>query len=212
MSKPLSLTRLCTVLALFAAAWPALAMYKVIGPDGSVTYTDRPPSSGTARVTDLGRPGSTPTPGPDSALPFELRQAVTRFPVTLYSTTDCAPCDSARQFLQQRGVPYSERLVANDDDAAALERLVGGRTVPALTIGGQALRGLSQTDWTAYLDAAGYPRESRLPRNWQAPTAAPLTARASVARPARPEPAAPVPPPEPTPEPAPAPSDSGVRF
>ena len=43
--------------------------------------------------------------------------------------------------------------------------------MPALTIGAQPLRGLSEADWTAYLDAAGYPRESRLPRGWQPPPA-----------------------------------------
>ena len=74
-------------------------------------------------------------------------------------------------------MPYTERKIVSDDDANALERAVGARTIPALTVGSQALRGLSQTDWLAYLDAAGYPRESKLPRGWQAPAATPLTER-----------------------------------
>ncbi|MDP1534167.1 MAG: glutaredoxin family protein, partial [Rubrivivax sp.] len=163
MNLPLSPLRCLAMAALLATALPALALYKVIGADGSVTYTDRPPTSGNARVTDLGRAGTAPAPT-DTALPFELRQLTARFPVTLFSTADCPPCDSGRLLLQQRGVPYSEKQIVSDDDASALDRLVGGRTVPALTIGAQALRGLSPTDWTAYLDAAGYPRESQLPR------------------------------------------------
>jgi glutaredoxin len=170
-------------LALTGLALPAVALYKVVGPDGRITYTDRPPSDSAARVTSIGRDGVSEAPAPQDALPQELRLATTRFPVTLYSAADCPPCDTARQLLVQRGVPFTERLIVSEDDAAAMERVLGGRTVPSLTIGTQALRGLSQADWTAYLDAAGYPRESKLPGTWQAPAATPLVARRS-ARPA----------------------------
>jgi glutaredoxin len=122
----------------------------------------------------------------DAALPFELRQTTARFPVTLYTSADCPPCDSGRQFLQQRGVPYSERRVASEDDAAALERSVGGRTLPALTVGVQALRGLSMDEWGSYLDAAGYPRESKLPRGWTAPAPTVLVERVPAPRAAAP--------------------------
>ena len=89
-------------------------------PDGTVTYTDRPADTGSARVTSLGRAA---TPPPLAVvLPQELRAAVQRHPVTLYTSPDCAPCDSGRRLLQQRGVPYTERVVTSSDDAAALER------------------------------------------------------------------------------------------
>jgi glutaredoxin len=176
---------------LVALAFPALAQYKVIGTDGSVTYTDRPPAAGSGQITTLNRRGEAPA-APDAVLPLELRQVVARFPVTLYTSSDCAPCDSGRQLLQQRGVPFAERRVTTEDDAAALERAVGGRTVPALTIGSQALRGLSQSDWSSYLDAAGYPQQSVLPRNWQQAAATPLVERATpTARPVAPPAAAP---------------------
>jgi hypothetical protein len=58
--------------------------------------------------------------------------------------------------------------------------------VPSLTIGAQQLRGFSEADWVAYLDAAGYPRESKLPRNWQAPAATPLVERTPPPRTAGP--------------------------
>jgi glutaredoxin len=170
-------------MALAGLALPAAALYKVVGPDGRITYTDRPPSDTAARVITLNRGGVNEAPAAQDALPQELRQATTRYPVTLYTAADCPPCESARQLLVQRGVPFTEKLIVSDDDAAAMERVLGARTVPSLTIGSQALRGLSQSDWTAYLDAAGYPRESKLPRNWQAPAATPLAGRSS-ARPA----------------------------
>lgn len=207
-----SLRWFCPAAALLVAL-PVLAQYKVVGPDGRVTYTDRPPADASAKVTDLGRRGSaTAAPAAASGLPADLQRLAERFPVTLFTSAECGPCNDGRQLLQQRGVPYSERLVANSDDIAALERTVGGRTVPALTVGGQALRGFNPVDWTSYLDAAGYPRESRLPRGWAPPAPAPLVARAPVPAPqaAAPAPApeaAPPSQPETTPE-----GGTGIRF
>lgn len=206
--------------ALLFAAGPASAQYKVVGPDGSVTYTDRPPVTTTtspAKVTSLNRRGApaAEAAGESSELPFELRQVAARYPVTLYTTAECAPCDSARTLLQQRGVPYSERRIATEDDAAVLERVSGGRTVPAVTIGGQALRGLTPGDWTAYLDAAGYPRESRLPRSWKAATATPAAGeRSGPSRAIAATPPVPVqtPAPEGEGEPAPPSATPGIRF
>lgn len=182
-------------------ALPGWAQYKVVAPDGSVTYTDRPPFEGNVRITPIGRnvPAAVAA---EAGLPIELRQAAARYPVTLYTTADCTPCDNGRKLLQQRGVPYAERTVGSEDDVQALERLVGARTVPALTVGAQPLRGFSETDWASYLDAAGYPKESKLPRNWPVAVATPLVQRA-VARPA------PTPPAPPPPE---APLPGSIRF
>ncbi|MGC4079876.1 MAG: glutaredoxin family protein [Rubrivivax sp.] len=203
MPSPL---KLAVVAALVAASSSAWSLYKVIGPDGSITYTDRPPAAANARITSLGRNGET-TPLGDASLPFELRQASARYPVVLYTAADCPPCDNARGLLQQRGVPYRERSVVSDDDTRALERLTGARTVPALTVGQQVLSGLAAADWNAYLDAAGYPKESKLPRSWQLPPVAPLTegAPARAARPAA-EPASAAP------AGTPPPAEGGFRF
>lgn len=200
--------RVLPVLALLAASWaPAgWAQYKVVAPDGSITYTDRPPVDARLRVVPLGR-NVTPASA-DAELPLELRQVAARYPVTLYTTADCPPCDSGRKLLQQRGVPYSERSIGSEEDAQALERLIGARTVPALSVGAQPLRGFSDADWSAYLDAAGYPKESRLPRNWPPTVASPLVQRAAAA----PEPAArPAEPATPPPLP-PAPAPGTIRF
>ena len=192
---------------LLLAAGAAQAQYKVVAPDGSVTYTDRPPATANARVTPLGRNAiaAAAATNPELALPLELRNAVQRHPVTLYTGEPCGPCDSARRLLQQRGVPYTERRVTTDEDGAALERLIGARSVPSLMVGNQPLRGFNDADWMSYLDAAGYPRQSRLPRNWQQPAARALVERAtpgaSAAAEAAPAPAA-----------AEAPPPAGIRF
>lgn len=202
-SPPLPL--LAITLAL--SALPVMAQYKIVAPDGRVTYTDRPPADGSLKVTALGKSEVAPADtGP--ALPLALRQLAERFPVTFFSGADCPPCDSGRDYLRQRGIPYRERQVISNDDAAALERLVAGRTLPALTVGGQALRGYSAADWASYLDAAGYPRESALPAGWTAAAPTPLVARAPV--PARTTPATNA---EATPAPVPAPATgTTIRF
>jgi glutaredoxin len=169
---------------LLLAALPCQAQYKVIGPDGKVTYTDRTPTATDGKVTSLGaRP--VPVTG-DTALPPELRQAASRYPVTLYVTVGtCEPCQAARQLLRQRGIPTTEKQVQSVEDSDALERLSGGRDVPTLSIGTQTMRGLAPEVWNSYLDAAGYPRESKLPASYQYPPATPITERreASVAQP-----------------------------
>jgi len=164
--------RFLALLAAAASALPAYALYKVVGPDGKVTYTDQPPQQQVpGRVVPI---TSSATAAPDPSLPLELRQAAARYPVTLYTSPDCAPCDEARRLLRQRGIPHAERTVTSDADRAAWVGIVGGAEAPAIAIGAQSMRGLDTERWNQYLDAAGYPRESRLPANYRFPTAQPL--------------------------------------
>jgi glutaredoxin len=193
-----------------ALATPSHALYKVVGPDGKITYTDRAPSSSEGRVSPIA--GSTaPGAAAEPALPAELRQAANRYPVVLYTANGaCEPCDAARQLLRQRGVPYSEKQVISNEDGDALQRLSGGRDAPTLTIGSQALRGLAGDVWNSYLDSAGYPRESKLPQGYQYPAPTPITERREAAPRAAAAPASAAPAPSPTP--APAPNPAAIRF
>lgn len=177
---------------LLVAGAPAHAQYKIVGSDGKVTYTDRTPSETEGRVTALGARAA--ASAPEVELPFELRQVASRYPVTLYVTSGaCEPCDSGRALLRQRGVPYTEKQVLSGEDSEALEKLSGGRDAPTLTIGSQIVRGMAADLWNTYLDAAGYPRESKLPVAWQYRPATPVVERREAAavrapqRPAAPE-------------------------
>jgi hypothetical protein len=72
------------------AAGPSLALYKVVGPDGKVTYTDRAPTSSEGRVSPLNSRAVAVEAEP--AMPAELRQALSRYPVTLYTIAgSCEP-------------------------------------------------------------------------------------------------------------------------
>ena len=199
--------RAALALILVVAATASQAQYKVIGTDGKVTYTDREPSAAEGKVIPLGN--RTVVPATEPELPFEVRQPATKYPVTLFVTaTACDPCASGRQFLKQRGIPFNERLVVTPEDSEALERLSGAREAPTLTIGSQTLRGYSAEVWASYLDAAGYPRESRLPSTYQYRAATPIVERReSVTARSDSRPSAPVAPTAPA-----AAGPGGIRF
>lgn len=170
-----SLGLVAAALTLASMTLPAYAVYKIVGPDGKVTYSDTPPpTGGSAKVqaVSVGSGGGAPNL---SNLPVELRQAASKYPVTLYAAAGCRPCDAGRQLLQQRGVPFAEKVVGTSSaDTTALQSLTGATTLPVLTVGQQQLKGLTASEWTSYLDTAGYPSESKLPPSYRAPASTPL--------------------------------------
>ena len=184
--KPGKLHVLATpaLLALAAlAAAPALQaqqVYRIVGPDGKVTFSDRLPAADTGANA---RPGgaSGAAPGSSAAaqgLPYELRQVALKYPVVLYTSESCAPCVAGRSLLTSRGIPFSEKTVTTAADSQALQRLSGETSLPFLTIGSQQLKGFSDTEWTEFLNAAGYPKSSVLPASYRAPASTPLVTAA----------------------------------
>lgn len=165
------------LLALVALAMPgahAQTVYRIVGADGRVTFSDKPPITAD-KVTATDRSGKTLDLS-GTALPYELRQIVSRFPVTLYTATNCVPCSSGRSLLTGRGIPFSERTVNTAEDAEALTRISGENALPFITIGGQKIKGFSDSEWVQFLDAAGYPASSKLPSAYRNSPAAPLVA------------------------------------
>lgn len=186
----------------------AQPVYRIVGADGKVTFSDQPPPPAsnikvnTANVSATGAAASTP-------LPFELRQVATKYPVTLYTGANCTPCETGRALLTRRGIPFTEKTVATADDAQALQRLSGDNSLPFMTVGSQQLKGFADSEWTQFLNAAGYPPTSVLPANYRrpeptplvsvtAPAAAPVTRAAADAAP--------------RPAPPPAGNAAGIRF
>lgn len=161
--------------ALIASAMGAQAqtIYRIVGADGKVTFSDKPPANsdqGKVATTGVGAAAANPNTG----LPFELRQVVAKYPVVLYTSTQCSPCDTGRSFLSGRGIPFTERTVTTAEDRGYLQRLTGDTSLPYLTIGAQRIKGLSDLEWTQYLDAAGYPKTSMLPPGYKRPEPTPL--------------------------------------
>lgn len=212
--RPLSAAWLAAVavLALLPLLGSAQGIYRIVGPDGRVTFSDKPPTSN-EKATALSPSGRSSEGGVTSELPFELREAMNRYPVTLYSGKNCEPCNVARSLLNSRGIPHTERTVTTSQDVEALKRMGIEATVPTVTIGGQRLKGFSESEWSDFLDAAGYPKTSRLPSGYRNPPIGPLVplqeaAPASAERPAAPTPAVPsAPAPGPTPD-----NPAGIVF
>lgn len=131
-------------------------LYRWKDASGRIVYTDQRPPTDAREVEQrqLGdRPGT-------AGLPYAVQQAMKAFPVTLF-TADCGdPCNSARQLLEKRGVPFSEKDARMEEVQAAIKKLGGPKDVevPILVVGRSLARGWDETRWSAMLDEAGYPR------------------------------------------------------
>ena len=197
----------CALFTGASALISAQPVYRIVGADGKVTFSDKPPAEPKAKITSAA--GASGGSIVSSSLPFELRQVAQKYPVTLYTGENCGPCQSARSMLITRGIPFSEKTVLTLEDSQALQRLSSENSLPFATIGGQQLKGFSDAEWTQFLNAAGYPAASVLPTTYRQPAATPLVTVAAapptVAAPAR----AAAQPPQPAPAAA---NPSGIRF
>lgn len=202
-------TRSMLPLLLLALATGAHAqLYKSVGPNGEVTYSDTPPPPSTRiekkTLTINGAVGGD--------LPYELAEVVKNNPVTLYSSTKCAPCDEGRKLLNDRGIPFSEKTVISNQDIARLRQVGEDTQLPLLFIGKNKQVGFESSAWNTALSTAGYPETSKLPASYRNPeptSAAPTAKPAPAAQESDSREAAPAAPGKPA---APRKNDSGFRF
>lgn len=150
---------ICLVsLAVLAAGADAQTLYRWVDKDGKVHYSDQPPPKDIRKVEERRISISTIETSTPS---YDVQQAVQNFPVTLYTTADCAaPCKSAKDYLARRGIPYSEKPLASNEEIAEFRKRfnTANAVVPAITIGAQQHQGFDESSWGSLLDAAGYPR------------------------------------------------------
>jgi len=145
------------VIAALAGLAAAQQMYRWVDENGRTHITDTPPPASAKGVRKV-------KPAADSAegLPYILQQAVSQFPVTLYTSPECAdPCRTAREHLAKRGVPFTETQIR--EGAEELKRLANATEVPALKVGGQVVSGYERAAYDGMLDSAGYPRTAVVP-------------------------------------------------
>ncbi|GAB3459786.1 hypothetical protein GCM10027321_18250 [Massilia terrae] len=161
--------KLLALAALLCAASASAQVYKWKDANGVTHLGDRPPAS-VLNKAEVKTPSGEET-GP--ALPYELAQAVRNNPVTLYTSSACAPCDLGRKFLKQRGIPFAEKTVSSADDQQKLKEAGSDGQVPLLVVGRRKLAGFDAGGWNDALDAASYPAQSALPRGYQFAKATP---------------------------------------
>lgn len=199
--------------SLLSPAVQGQTVYRIVGPDGKVTFSDKPPPPASeSKVSEAN--ASSGGASASQGLPFELRQVATKYPVILYTGDNCAPCHAGRSMLTSRGIPFSEKTVTTNEDTEALQRLSGDNSLPFMTIGSQQLKGFSDAEWTQFLNAAGYPTSSALPPSYRRPSPTPLV-RVAAAPAAPAASAAPATGTNPRPAPRtvqPANNPAGIRF
>ncbi|RZI41370.1 glutaredoxin family protein [Herbaspirillum sp. HC18] len=168
----------CSILALLCAGAAHAQLYKWVGPDGKVTYSDSAPPSAAKRVeTKPMAVGSVSA----SDFPFEVAEAMKSSPVTLYSGKNCAPCDEGRKLLNNRGIPFTEKTVSSNEDIAQYRQAGGDNQLPLLIIGRNKERGFEPGAWNSALSSAGYPESNRLPKNYRNPPAQAAAPQPAVA-------------------------------
>lgn len=163
--------------ALLLAALPVCAQYRWVDGDGRVNYGDQPPSDA-QQLTRIDARGQVREDNV-AALPFELRRAMSQYPVTLYTAENCPGCSAARVYLRGRGVPFQEIVVETDEEAAEMKRRVGTDAVPVMALGRAPTVGFNEGAWSKALDAATYPPQSLLPLTYRAPPPQALLPRTS---------------------------------
>ena len=151
----------CLLLAaalLASALAGAQTTYRWTDAAGHTVYSDQPPPPGAKQVVKL----SSAVRGDEQQLSYATRQAAEKFPVTLYTAASCSDvCATARDFLGERAVPYSEKVLANEDEVAELTKILGSAaSVPSLSVGRQSFKGFEAGAWNNLLDLAGYPKGS----------------------------------------------------
>jgi uncharacterized protein DUF4124 len=177
------------VFALSMLAGPALAaqLYRWVDEKGHVEWRDTPPPPTAKKVEQRTITGNTIQ---TSEPPYSVQQAVKNFPITLWVTNCGETCDKARDHLNRRGAPYTEKNPQSDVEGFK-KMSGGGMEVPLLFVGNNKLKGYHEGEWDAALDTAGYPKTAL------GPAKPPAKAASSAgAKPASP----PVAPPGPTPQ------------
>lgn len=123
---------------------------------GQTVFSDQPPPPGAKAV--MAQKGDERSG--EAPLPYATRQAAEKFPVTLYTSANCLEvCKQARDLLNARGTPFSERLLKSEEDFAELAGKLGNEaSIPCLFVGQQNFKGFETGAWNNLLDLAGYPK------------------------------------------------------
>ncbi|MFA7268451.1 MAG: glutaredoxin family protein [Sterolibacterium sp.] len=156
---------LLAALCLATLTAQAQATYRWVDKDGKVHYADQPPPPLENKEIQKKKLGANvvETSGPS----YATQKAAQKFPLTLYTSANCIEnCKTARDFLSRRGVPFAERVLKTQEDAAEFKQAtgIGQLIVPVLLAGTKTEMGFQENAWRNLLDAAGYPQDSGTPR------------------------------------------------
>ena len=146
----------CLLSLAFAMSAGAETVYKVVGPDGEITYSDKPPSD-RARANTLEFRNLPSSPLPAHVLRFreqleksaEGRISAARAPragdVLLFTANWCGHCKRAKTHLAAAQIVYIEYDIENVEGMRAFISAGGSGGVPLLVTGDRRIQGYSAT-------------------------------------------------------------------
>lgn len=155
------MNRLGIVAALMLISAPGMTqtLYKYVGPDGKVVYSDRPPESGriekTLHVQNL--PNTvlpSATVGELNRLRKDARPATSPAARTvMFTAAWCGYCRKAKAYLAQHGVAYKEVDIETPEGKTAFATASSGNGIPFLLRNGEGIRGYSKEAYDEFFAA-----------------------------------------------------------
>jgi glutaredoxin len=147
-------------LALLAGAAAAQPVYKSIGADGRVTYSDHPPAG--ARVEKTLSTAAQPASVLSDKSPSYVEQlkrlraaaptpaaAAAGAGTVFYGAAWCSYCTRAKAFLASRNVSYREVDIDTPEGLESFANAGGGKGIPLLIHGERRLQGFSPASYEA---------------------------------------------------------------
>lgn len=159
MIKIASITTLALLITL--ANMADATVYKTVGPDGKVIYTDQPPADPkTAATLNINEQPSSPLPASvlkyqeqlaksaDKRLrePAAVRANLSATP-TLFSATWCGYCRKAKGYMASHKIAFQEIDIDTESGARAYFEAGGRSGVPMLIVDGRVTRGFSESSY-----------------------------------------------------------------
>ena len=139
-------------LLLIGLILPALLqanVYKWYDDEGNVYYGDRPPPEVKIHTID----GSTVSMVAADKI---NDAALSGGKVLIYTTQRCPHCIRAKQYMDTKHIPYTEKDVERSNKNHREFRELGGKGVPLIVVGTQKMSGFSEKNLEALLKKTGF--------------------------------------------------------
>jgi glutaredoxin len=138
---------------LVAAPVQAERVFKRVDESGNVTYESRPSYDGSS-IEERDISGGE-DPDEDA---IALDRAIQYSPVTMYAIKKCKPCDQAREQLNKRKIPFTEKDPTSDKALyKEFQDLGGANVVPVIKVGDAVVNEYTSQALEDALNSAGYP-------------------------------------------------------
>lgn len=154
--------RVFTAIGLLAFALAAQSqLYRWTDAGGNVHYTDTQPPVDARNVEKKSTARASGAEAAAAQQSYALQQAIKKYPVTIYTSKECGdPCKQGLEYLKKRGVPFTEKVVAQRNEIDELIKLAGAPRVPVMVVGVSIQKDYEEQSWNEALNTAGYPKSA----------------------------------------------------